>query len=200
MSSNISLQDFLDSTTVTVINYTQTDATHVHVEYNVVINANERTGVFMTDIDTSLLSEGFTTQDVLNAAWDSVKSNVNAWTIVNAAHEKFTVHDVQSTDSNFISLQDFTDNFTAQLVRYELYPPNQPTHWCVGFNVVKDNTPKRSMYIDGLVPLADWCNNVFCASVADTVWDQVKSRVSEWAAAELALPSVVNTTYTPTSV
>lgn len=200
MSSNISLQDFLDSTTVKVINYNETDATHVHVEFNVVVDANLRTGVFMTDIDTSLLSEGFTQQDVLDAAWESVKTNVNAWTVVNLAHDQFTVHDVQSTDSNFISLQDFTDNFTAQLLRYELYPPNEPTHWCVGFNVVKDSTPKRALYVDGLVPLQNWCNNVLCASVADSVWDQVKSQVSAWAAAELAQPTVLNTTYTPTSV
>ena len=167
--------------------------------YEVLCTSNKRIGVFISDVDTTTLASGFTNADVLEAAWDEVKSDVKDWSDVNIAHTQYILYTVQSTTES-ITLQDFNDNFTVQLVRYEVYPKVSPSSWCIGFYIYSSTRPGVNMFIDGTVPIADFCNNVLCESVTGAVWNLIKERVCSWAAAELAKPSVVNTTFVPSTL
>lgn len=201
MSGPTPLETFNANFTVRVADYTEVVGTPdtIKVVYEVVGNINRRTGVFISDVDTTTLSVGFTYEDVLEAAWDEVKSSVSDWADVNIEHEQYTTYVVTSTTLD-ISLQDFNDNFNVQLIRYELYPKVSPSSWCVGFYIYSSTRPGVKMFIDDTVPMADYCNNVLCESVTGAVWTKIKERVCSWAAAELAKPPVINSTFVPTSL
>lgn len=195
------LEVFNANFTVRVVDYKELvdTPTTIKVIYEVLCNSNRRVGVFISDVDTTTLSVGFTPSDVLDFAWDEVKSDVKDWADVNIQHQQYTVYNVQST-TDAITVQDFNDNFTVQLVRYELYPKVSPSTWCIGFYVYSPTKAGVNMFIDNNVPIADYCNNVPCETVTGAVWNLVKERVCSWAATELAKPSVINTNFVPTSL
>lgn len=199
MTQPMPLQYFNDNFVVRVADYSDVVNTPdtVHVVFEVLCTSNKRVGAFIADIDTTTLSQGFTQADVLEAAWTEVKSDVNDWALVNIEHTQYIAYDPPSTTSA-ITLQDFNDNFSVQLTRYELYPKVSPSSWCIGFYVYSSTRPGVNMFIDGIVPVGDFCNNVFCVNVAAAVWDTLKDRICTWAAAELEKPQVVNTVYVPT--
>lgn len=201
MSGPTPIETFNANFTVRVADYREVVGTPdtIKVVYEVLCISNKRIGVFISDVDTTTLSVGFTHEDVLEAAWDEVKSSVSDWADVNIEHEQYTTYTVLSTTSA-ISLQDFNDNFTVQLIRYELYPKVSPVSWCVGFYIYSTTRPGVKMFIDDTVPMADYCNNVLCESVTGAVWTIIKERVCSWAAAELEKPPVINTNYVPTSL
>lgn len=195
------LENFNANFTVRVADYKELVDTPntVKVIYEVTCNSNRRVGVFISDIDTTTLSEGFTNSDVLEAAWDEVKASVNDWADVNIQQGQYTSFTVPST-TQAITLQDFNDNFNVQLIRYELYPKVSPSTWCVGFYLYSSTRPGVNMFIDGNVAIEDFCNNVLCVTVTEAVWNTIKERVCSWAADELAKPSVINSTFVPTSL
>lgn len=201
MSGPTPLETFNANFTVRVADYAEVVGTPdtIKVVYEVICISNKRIGVFISDVDTTTLSVGFTYEDVLEAAWDEVKSSVKDWADVNIEHQQYTTYEVTSTTSA-ITLQDFNDNFTVQLIRYELYPKVSPSSWCVGFYIYSSTRPGVKMFIDDTVPMADYCNNVLCSTVAGAVWTLIKERVCSWAAAELAKPPVINTNFVPTSL
>lgn len=195
------LESFNANFTVRVADYKELVDTPntVKVIYEVLCNSNRRVGVFISDVDTLTLSEGFTPSDVLEAAWDEVKTSVKDWADVNIQHEQYTTYTVPST-TEAITLQDFNDNFNVQLIRYELYPKVSPSSWCIGFYIYSSSRPGVNMFVDGNVPIEDFCNNVLCVSVTGAVWNTIKERVCSWAAAELAKPPVINTNFVPSTL
>ncbi len=201
MSTPMTLEEFTNNFVVRIVNYTDLGNDTVKVVFEVKCTVNNRVGVFIAEVDTTTLDEGFTTQDVVDAAWDLQKTNVNDWSIVNLPHEVLSAYTPESVvDNSPITLTDFNNNFTVNVRRYELYPTVSPVSWCVGFHIYKTNNSSVNMYIDGNVPIESQCNNVFCAAVVAAVWDIVKSNVCNWAATELSKASVTDTPYTPTSV
>jgi len=173
--------------------------TTLKVSYEVKCSTNNRVGVFITEVDTTTLSEGFTQSDVTTAAWDNLKTTVTAWAEVMFPKPQFTFYTIEST-TDAISLQDFTDNFKAQIIRFELYPKVSPSSWCIGFYVFSTTKPGVNMFIDGNVGLDDYCNNVLCKTVAGAVWDSVKERICSWAASELEKPIALNTQFVPSTL
>lgn len=115
----------------------------------------------------------------------------------NIEHTQFTIYTVTSTTSA-ITLQDFNENFTVQVIRYELYPKTSPSVWCIGFYIYSPTDPNVNMFIDGTVPIGDFCNNVRCVSVVGAVWDTLKERICAWAASHLEKPQMIDTVYVPT--
>jgi len=197
----MTLEDFTNNFVVRVVNYTDLGDDTIKVVFEVKCTVNNRVGVFIAEVDTTTLDEGFTTQDVIDAAWDLQKTNVNDWSIVNLPHEVLSAYTPLSVmDNSPITLTDFNNNFTVNVRRYELYPTVSPVSWCVGFHINKTNNSSVNMYIDGNVPIETQCNNVLCTAVVAAVWDIVKPNVCNWAATELSKASVIDTPYTPTSV
>lgn len=55
------------------------------------------------------------------------------------------------SEEKTISLEDFKANFTVKVSRYECYPIEEPTCYCVGL-IITNNNGKGSRYIDTQVP------------------------------------------------
>lgn len=200
MSGQLSIESFNSNFIVRVADYKpniDTPST-ITVVYEVKCVPNKRVGVFIDNVDTTTLVEGFTYDDVVQAAWDSLKNSVAEWSTVMLAQPQNTTYTVTSTTDD-ISLQDFTDNFEVQVIRYELYPKVSPSSWCVGFHIYCKARPFVNLFVDGNVGLNEYCNNVLCNAIVGGVWDSVKSRVCSWAANELQQPQVIDTTFVPTS-
>lgn len=201
MSTPMTLEEFTTNFDVRIVDYKDLGDDTVKVVYEVKCKVNNRVGVFIAVVDTTTLDEGFTQQDVVETAWDLQKTNINDWSIVNLPHEVLSTYTPLSVaDNSTITLTDFNNNFTVNVRRYELYPELEPTSWCVGFQISKTNNTAINMYVDGNVPIETQCNNVFCAAVVAAVWDTIKSNVCSWAATQLAKATVIDTTFTPTTV
>lgn len=201
MSTPITLEDFTANFVVRIASYNDLGNDTVKVVFEVKCSVNNRVGVFIADVDTTTLDEGFTHQDVVDAAWNLQKTNVNDWSVVNLPHEVLSAYTPSSVaDNSPITLTDFNNNFTVTINRYELYPDVSPTTWCVGFIIRKTNNTAISMFIDGNIPIESYCNNVLCTSVVTAVWDTVKTSVCSWAATEVAKTPLIDTIFTPTTV
>ena len=201
MSTPMTLEEFATNFKVRIVDYQDLGNDTVKVIFEVKCVVNHRVGVFIAEVDTTTLSEGFTQQDVVDAAWDLQKTNINDWSIVNLPHEVLSTYTPLSVaDNSPITLTDFNNNFTVNVCRYELYPETQPKTWCVGFQISKTNNTSINMYVDGNIPIETQCNNVFCATVVAAVWDNIKSNVCTWAATHLEKASVIDTTFIPTTV
>jgi hypothetical protein len=201
MTTPMTIEDFSSAFTTRIVDYVslESNADTMHVVFEVKCNANGRVGVFIVDVDTTTLDNGFTRNDVVDAAWNEAKTNVNDWAIVNAPKVQYVDYIVENV-SSAISITDFNTNFSVRICRFELYPKESPTVWCVGFQVYMNDKPNVCMFVDGTAPIEGLCNNVFCTSVAGEVWNSVKERVSLWASNELAKSSLIGSQYTPTSV
>lgn len=79
------------------------------------------------------------------------------------------------------------DRCTITVVRYEFYPPEQPTGVCVGFAI---ECQGRNLYKDTIVPLAD-IQGKSSEEVAAAAWPVVRPIVEEWVAGIEARPAVL---------
>lgn len=199
MSAPITLENFNTNFVVRVASYepdVENDLVKIVFEVKCVLNG--RVGVFISDVDTTALPSEYTNEDVLNAAWEDVMDTVNPWASTQIEKEVLSLY-VPTSTTDSITLTNFNNNFTVHVSRYELYPQTAPTSWCVGFRAT--STASGSvLYVDGTVPIQDFCNNVTCISVATSVWDSLKTRICSWAEGELNKPVLLNTTYVPTDV
>jgi hypothetical protein len=93
-----------------------------------------------------------------------------------------------------ISIEDFRDNFTVTVSRYELYPTDEPTCYCVGF-VTKHNTKSSSNYIDTQVPLDD-ASGKSEDEIVQLGWAKVKDGIMSWATTVNNKPSILGSTLT----
>jgi hypothetical protein len=201
MTTPMTLEEFTTYFVVRIADHKDLGNGTVKVVFEVKCTVNSRVGVFIAEVDTTTLDEAFTQQDVIHAAWELQKDNVNDWSIVNLPHEVLSVYTPLSiADNSTITLTDFNNNFIVNVRRYELYPETSPRFWCVGFSIHKTDNSAVNIYIDGKVPIETQCNNVFCVAVVGAVWDTIKAKVCCWATAQLAKASVIDTTFTPTII
>jgi hypothetical protein len=197
--SSITIEDFNANFVVRIVNYSPVSNTStVDVEFEVKCTVNNRVIIHKTNVDTSLLVEPFTTSDVTDVAWDNVQSNVNAWATTNVASEIISTYE-PSTSTDDISLTDFNNNFTVKVTRFELYPPINPTHWCIGFFTSSDSHPEQNIYRDCSLSTVDYCNNTLCMDIVDGGWALLKQGICAWAATEFAKSSIIDTIYTPSA-
>lgn len=94
---------------------------------------------------------------------------------------------------NEISIEHFHENYTVKIVRYELYPVNEPTSWCVGYSIVNNNN-SYTMYVDTTVPLDKMKTN---EDVLNDAWENVKSQVTAWVKTVQCKSSLLNCEYKP---
>lgn len=199
-SSTIALQDFLTNFTVRILDYTAEPAnSNVHIKYEVRCLLNARLSVHVTDVDVTTLPAEYTSQDVLDAAWENVKVDVTAWATTNIENPPL-VSFVPTSTTNDISLTDFNNNFTVSVNRWELYPRIQSSSWVVGFNVQNNIGYLENRSVDCTIPIAEICGNTLCLDIITSAWEQVKSNLCAWAAQKLSTETVINTNYVPTSV
>ncbi len=194
----MNIADFNTDFTVTIVQFD--DATsNVGVNFRVVCLPNGRKSIHTAVVDTTLLSEGYTDNDVVLAAWNSVKSTVNTWASFNITEDPLTTLTITSV-SSAISLSAFNTNFTVRVAQFNLISTVNPTHWAIQLLVTRNGTNIGNVF-EGLVPLTeDYCNNTLCSDVADAAWELVKDAACYWAFNNLPTDSLVDTVYTPVSI
>lgn len=195
----MNLTDFNTNFTVTIVAFDDTTS-NVSVHFKVKCNVNDRVSLHTAVADTTLLSEEYTDNDVVTAAWNTIKTTVNTWASFNITEDPVSVLTITST-SNAISLSTFNTNFTVKVTRFEMIPSINPTHWSIHLLIYDTSTPSLSTYYEGLVPLtSEYCNNTLCSDIADAAWELVKNQACDWASQNLPTESVVDTIFVPASV
>jgi hypothetical protein len=194
----MNISDFNTNFTVTIKQFDDTTS-NVAVNYQVVCLPNSRKSLHTAVVDTTLLSEGYTDNDVVLAGWNSIKSTVNTWALYNITEVPLTTLAITST-SNVISLSAFNTNFTVNVVHFNLIPAINPTHWVIQLSVLRNGTSIGNVF-EGYVPLTEsYCNNTLCSDIAQAAWELVKNPACDWALANMPTDSVVDTVYTPASI
>ena len=93
-----------------------------------------------------------------------------------------------------ITIQEFNECYEVVIVRFELYPAEEPSSWCVGYNI-KNKNNQYSMFVDTTVPIDASKSN---EDVLHDAWDQVKSNVTCWVKNIHCKSSLLNTQFLPT--
>lgn len=164
------------------------------IGFKVLCPSNKRVGIFLEDVVLENLSEGYTTQDIIDAAWTAQIQNIHDWAIVNLPHTILSEYVPETTTSD-ISLSTFNNNFNVLVSRYELYPADQPQSWCIAL-VVSHKTKHDTIYRDCTLPTTAHCNNVLCVNVVTAAWDILKANICSWAKDVVAESDLLNTSYT----
>ena len=195
----MNLTDFNNDFTVTVVHFDDTTS-NATVNFKVKCIPNNRVSIHTTVVDTTQLSNGFTDNDVLSAAWENVKTVVNTWASYNIIEEPLSVLSVTST-TNVIDLTSFNTHFSVKLVRFELIPNINPTYWCLQYCIARINNQSITTVFESIVPLTqEFCNNTLCADIVDAGWENIKEYICNWALANMPTDSVVDTIFVPSSM
>jgi len=80
-----------------------------------------------------------------------------------------------------------------KIARYELYPTDEPTSFCVGFQV---SVNSRSMYQDTQVSLEN-AKDKTEDEIVSIAFVQIEESISAWIENAKSKPSVLGTTFTP---
>lgn len=195
----MNLADFNNNFTVTVVQFDDTTS-NASVNFKVKCIPNNRVSIHTTVVDTTQLSNGFTDNDVISAAWENVKTVVNSWASFNIIEEPLSIFSVTST-TNVIDLTTFNTHFSVKMVRFELIPNINPTHWCLQYCISRINNQSITTVFESIVPLTqEFCNNTLCADIAAAGWENMKEYICNWALANMPSDSVVDTIFVPSSV
>jgi hypothetical protein len=194
----LTLQEFNDNFKVTVVHFDNSTSNTI-VHFNVQCTFNGRTSIHIAMVDTTEL-QGSTNADIVSAAWDSIKTVVNTWAAFNLVEDRLTELSVTST-SNAIDVSTFNTHFYVKVIRFELVPKINPTHWCIGFAIYVIGNESIYNNVEGLVSLSEtYCNNTLCSNIADAAWEVVKDSACEWAVAKLPTQDILDTNFTPLNI
>lgn len=196
---SLTLQEFNDNFTVTVVRFDNTTS-NISVHFKVQCNKNNRVSIHTAVVDTTQLQQGYTNQDVISQAWSSVKDVVNVWAPFNLAEDRLSELEVTST-SNSINVSTFNTHFKVKIMRFELVPQINPTHWCIGFLVCIRENESICNSFEGLLPInQNYCNNTLCSNIATAAWELIKDGACGWAADKMPLHDVLNINFVPTII
>lgn len=196
INMTLSLQEFNDNFTVTIVRF-DNSTSNVLVHFKVHCRPNNRLSIHTTSVDTTQLQQGYTNQDVVTEAWNTVKSVVNSWAEFNLVENRLTELTVSST-SDAIDVSTFNTHFLVKVVRFDLVPQVNPTDWCIGFSVCIRDNESVCQNFEGLIPLTqEYCNNTLCTNIATAAWNLVKSNASDWASSKLPTHDILDTTFVP---
>jgi hypothetical protein len=196
----MNLQDFNNDFSVKVVYFDDTSS-NVAVHFSVKCLVNNRVSIHTSTADTTQLSEGYNDADVLSLAWNNIKTTVNTWASYNITENPLSDLSITSV-SNVIGLSTFNANFTVKVIRFELIPNINPTHWCIQYSISRSNSQNISSVFEGLVPLTqEYCNNTLCTDIANAGWELIKDKACNWALNNMpVVDSVVDTIFTPASI
>lgn len=195
--ASITLEDFINNFSVRVAEYKEESVDNIKVHFEVRCNVNGRLSIHIATVDVSGL-QTYTANDVLDLAWDSVKENVTDWATTNVVNPPITTFTPQTTTAD-ITLSNLTTNFGIRVSRWELYPRERPSSWCVGFEMTK-NVGNQSKVLDCTLPFTNLCNNTLCLDIMTAAWDVLKPSFCAWAGQVLAEANVINNNYVPSSL
>jgi hypothetical protein len=87
-------------------------------------------------------------------------------------------------------------SYEIRVVRFELYPRDEPTCYCVGFE--GKTVSGRQHYVDTQVPLAD-AKGLDEEAIAALAWENVKEAFTAQMEALAVKPSILGAVFTPKS-
>ena len=203
---SISLADFNQNFKVQIRNIAvphvdETGIAPASVGFNVICLLNSRVQYFEYHILDQNIVNTYTSQQLVDYAWTQLKSDINAWA-TSAMSDSNLIGYIYVPTSDFntslISLTTFNSAFTMKIVRFEVYPANDPTSWCVGFNIT-NNLNESTLYISTNVMVATFTVSKTEMEIMNAAWDQIKDTVGAWAAEKLMYSSLINTEYVPSA-
>lgn len=95
-----------------------------------------------------------------------------------------------------IDVATFNSNFTVVVARYELYPAEMPTSYCVGFTVSANAAPSNTVYQDTRVTLAD-AEGKTSEQITALAWEAVKNSIYSWSTGVYNRPPVLGSVFVP---
>jgi hypothetical protein len=208
--SNISIATFNQNFTTYVRGFEtghidETGRYDFGVGFNVVCKNNNRVMYFESHLNSNVLPANFTQSNVIDTAWSNVLSNVKSWaSIVNNSSNIIGVNYIPSvaTNSNLdftstsnFNYNTFSSNFTVTLQKMETYPVNNPSCWCVGYSVCKNNNYSVNMMVDTQVVVNTFAVYRAEQEIMDLAWAKVKETIGAWAQLKYNDYSMLNTTF-----
>jgi hypothetical protein len=89
----------------------------------------------------------------------------------------------------------FKANFNVKVVRYEVYPSESPTCYCVGF-IASSNSNKSQRYLDTQVAFTNIPPNSSENDIVSLGWNSLQENFMSWAEPIYNKPAVIGTTFT----
>lgn len=209
--SNISLQTFNANfmTQIRGLEYGHTDETGTYdfgVGFNVVCNNNNRVMYFESHLSSNVLPSNYTNNDIVNVAWSNVLPNVKTWAtdVVNSSNilgvsfvpSVATNSNLDFTTTSNFHYNTFSSNFDVKVHRMNTYPENNPSCWCVGFNVFKKDDPSNNLLIDTQVVVNTLAVYRAEQEILDLGWSNLKETIGQWASNVYSVNPLLNTNYT----
>lgn len=173
------------------------------VGINIVCIPNNRVQFFEHHIMDQNIVDTSTDQQLIDLSWTALKSDIQTWA-TSAISQGNLIGHVYTPTSAFsntygnLNLTSYNTNYTTQIVRFEVNPPNEPKSWCVGFNVTNNNNNEK-MYIDTLVSVETFAVTSAEQDIMDDAWNNVKDNIGDWASYKMGVSSLLNTTYVPST-
>lgn len=81
-----------------------------------------------------------------------------------------------------------------EIVKFFLYPKDEPTGYAVGFNITTNND--RTFYTDTIIPLAS-CTGLDDTGIADLAWEELEPQVNAKVAELELLSPIIGGEWTP---
>lgn len=203
---SISLQDFnlnfkVQIRNIAVPHVDETGIVPGSIGFNVICLLNSRVQYFEYHILDQNIVNTYTSQQLVDYAWNQLKTDVNTWA-TSAMSESNLIGYVYVPTSDFntstITLATFNQNYTMKIVRFEVYPANDPSSWCVGYNI-SNNLNDSTLYISTNVMVATFEISQTEIQIMDAAWNQIKDTIAIWASEKLMYSSLINTDYVPSA-
>lgn len=168
---------------------------------NIICVPNNRVQFFEYHIIDQTIVDTSTDQQLIDLAWAALKSDIQTWasTAINLTnligHVYTPTNEFNNTYGN-LNLTSYNTNYTTQIARFEVYPPQEPNSWCVGFNITNNNNSEK-IYIDTLVSVETFAVTSAETDIMNDAWNIVKNNIGDWASSKIDITELINTVYTP---
>jgi hypothetical protein len=171
------------------------------VGINVICTLNNRVQFFEHHFTDQAVVDSSTDQQLLDLAWAALKSDIQTWasTAINLSNLIGYVYTPTSEFNNTygnLNLTSYNSNFDTIVNRFEVYPKNEPSSWCVGYYVTNQNN-NEYLYVDTLVSVTTFAIITAESDILNDAWDNLKDRIGDWANSKIDIPTLLNTDYIP---
>ena len=208
MASNISYEEFAENfiTQIRAVEKTGDgdDCCDYTIGFNVVCKPNNRVMYFESCVESNVLpslSNLICHDEVACVGWSNVLPQIKTWA-AQALTASNLLGSVFIPDSNLtfttasnIDLPTYTSNFTTKVSRFEVYPPQQPKSWCVGFSVYRNTSNFDYMYTDTNVIVDSFSTIRAEDEILNKGWSNTKENIGIWAAKKMAESPLINSVF-----
>lgn len=174
------------------------------IGFNVICKPNNRIMYFESCVESNVLpslSNPICHSEVACVGWSNVLPQIKTWaeSALTACNLLGSIYIPNSnltfTNTSNIDLPTYTSNFTTKVARFEVYPPQQPKSWCVGFSVYKNSSNNDYMYTDTNVNVDNFSTILAEDEILNKGWSNTKENIGVWAAKKMEESPLINTVF-----